>query len=274
MTGARKVSNQPLHYIDTGTGSKSLVLVHGFTCDHTDWQAQIDTLRTRFRIVAVDLNGHGRTPPGEPDPATMGCELATLIDHLKLENPVLAGHSMGTRVIAQAATQRPTAGLIMVDGSRGASTPEQLERVLAIRDTQDYQSYAKNLFGQMFTENIDPDIRQRIIQRAIEMDPHWAMALHANVASFDLHQLPQTLAAITAPMLAIQCTTRGEDGGRQSLSPGASGTAYTDFLASYFKHSQSAISILPDTSHFPQFEATDALSEMMADFCEKLFKTK
>ena len=262
--------NQPLHYIDTGTGSTALVLVHGFTCDHTDWQAQIDTLRARFRVIGVDLNGHGRTPPGEPDPVTMGHELAALIDHLNLENPVLAGHSMGTREIAQAAALTPVAGLIMVDGSRGASTPEQLERVLAIRDTQDYQSYAKNLFDQMFTENIDPEIRSRIIRRAIDLDAQWAMALHANVASFDLHQLPQTLAVITAPMLAIQCTTRGEDGGRQSLSTGAAGTAYTDFLASYFKDSKSAINILPDTSHFPQFEATDALSEMMADFYIKI----
>jgi len=259
---------QNLHYSDTGTGNLSLVLVHGFTCDHTDWQKQIDSLQDRFRVIAVDLNGHGRTPQGAPDPAAMGDELATLISQLKLQRPVLAGHSMGTRVIAQAARQTPTAGLIMVDGSRGASTPEQLKRVLAIRDTQDYQTYAKNLFGQMFTSRIDPATRQRIIQRAANLDPEWAMTLHANGAAFDLQHLPQALSAVTAPMLVIQCTTRGDDGSRQSLQPGDTSTAYTDFLATFFGDERSAVKIIPSTSHFPQIEAADALSTLIGDFCE------
>jgi pimeloyl-ACP methyl ester carboxylesterase len=269
------MTRQTLHHIDTGTNAgddkPALVLVHGFTCDHTDWQHQIEALKHRFRIIAVDLNGHGQSPQGEPDPHAMGEELAALLNQLQLQRTILIGHSMGTRVIAVAATLVPVSGLIFVDGSRGASSQEQLSRVLAIRDSQDFAAYAKNLFEPMFTAAVDPAVRQRIVKRAMDMDADWAMTLHAKVASFDLHDLPQILGSVNAPMLVIQCTTRGEAGQRASLQSSDVGTAYTDFVASHFRDDISRVEIIPDTSHFPQFEAADALSKAITGFSQEIF---
>lgn len=262
------MSKQTLFYKDSGSGATTFVLVHGFTCDHSDWQSQVDALRQRHRVIAVDLNGHGQSPQGEPEPAAMAVELANLIDSLKLTRPILVGHSMGTRVITHAATVTETAidGLIMVDGSRGASTPEQLARVQQIRQGQDYEHYARNLFGQMFSPAIDPKTRDRIIQRAVDMDPQWAMTLHANVATYDFEQLPDTLSQLNTAMLVVQCTTRAEDGGRRILRQGDSATDYTDYLAGYFNNPHSRVQILPDSSHFPQFESPAPLNRLLCEF--------
>jgi pimeloyl-ACP methyl ester carboxylesterase len=74
-----------LAYVESGGGPKSMLLVHGWGCDHTALAPQMDYFRTTYRVVAVDLRGHGAsdapyeeyTVPGFADdlayPPTMPC---------------------------------------------------------------------------------------------------------------------------------------------------------------------------------------------------------
>jgi pimeloyl-ACP methyl ester carboxylesterase len=48
-----------LCYVDQGTGDPPLLLMHGWCCDHTYFQPQVDCFRQRHRCVAVELRGHG-----------------------------------------------------------------------------------------------------------------------------------------------------------------------------------------------------------------------
>jgi pimeloyl-ACP methyl ester carboxylesterase len=50
-----------LHFSDTGTGSPTLIFVHGFGCAEDDWTAQVTALAPEFRCVTLDLPGHGRS---------------------------------------------------------------------------------------------------------------------------------------------------------------------------------------------------------------------
>src|SRR5947209_4756305 len=110
-----------MHYELSGDGSSSLVFVHGFACDHMDWTAQVKGLSERHRVVTCDLRGHGGTP-GKPQDCsieTYGADVAELLEALQLAPAVLVGHSMGCRVVLEAARQRPgtVAGLVLIDGS-------------------------------------------------------------------------------------------------------------------------------------------------------------
>ena len=52
----------PIRFDDTGRGAPALVFVHGFSCDRTDWSAQVARFSPTDRSIAVDLPAHGASP--------------------------------------------------------------------------------------------------------------------------------------------------------------------------------------------------------------------
>lgn len=89
-----------LHYSDEGSG-EPLILIHGFAASgHLNWRLTgvIDVLSPRFRVIALDVRGHGRSAR-PTDPGAHGIELSEdvvrLMDHLGIERANVAGYSMG-----------------------------------------------------------------------------------------------------------------------------------------------------------------------------------
>ncbi len=122
---AATVDGIQLHYSTNGKGPKTIILVHGWTCDETTWQSQVPALAGDFRVITIDLPGHGRS--GSPKDGKLSMDLfARAIEaarsEAKVDRVVLAGHSMGTPVIIQYARLYPqhTIGLVFVDGSFSA----------------------------------------------------------------------------------------------------------------------------------------------------------
>jgi pimeloyl-ACP methyl ester carboxylesterase len=88
-----------------------LVVVHGFTAEGFLYAQTLNRLvRKGFRVIAIDMAGHGGTQGLPHGVAHLG-DYATLmgraIEELGIKKAVLAGHSMGGRVVAQLAAQRP-----------------------------------------------------------------------------------------------------------------------------------------------------------------------
>jgi pimeloyl-ACP methyl ester carboxylesterase len=103
------LSTVELAYVDRGTGLPVL-LVHGFPLDHTMWNAQIEALSDRCRVIAPDLRGFGQSSLGDVDPNVgismerYADDLVELLDSLAIREPiVLAGFSMGGYVVWQLA---------------------------------------------------------------------------------------------------------------------------------------------------------------------------
>ena len=122
-----------MHYVRAGSGTPPLVFVHGFCCSHEDWFLQIQELKSRFEVVACDLRGHGQTParPHELSIENFGGDVAALLSVLGLEKSILVGHSMGCRVVLEAARVAPesVAGLVLIDGSQqGSGDPAAAEK--------------------------------------------------------------------------------------------------------------------------------------------------
>src|SRR5579885_2846828 len=94
-----------LHHVIAGPPTRPVVFVHGFGCGLTDWDSQVAHLSPRHLTVAVDLRGHGRSP----GPAVAcsieryGADVAELMRALSLPPAVLVGHSLGCRVVTEAA---------------------------------------------------------------------------------------------------------------------------------------------------------------------------
>src|ERR671926_95958 len=145
-----------MHFVRAGRGAPALVFVHGFACTHEDWQAQLAHFQRTHEVVACDLRGHGKTP-GRPHECSIehyGGDVAALVNNLDLKGVVLVGHSMGCRVVLEAARLMPdrVAGVVLIDGSRNAtSDPDGAEAAArATIEKLGYAAFAETLFRQMF----------------------------------------------------------------------------------------------------------------------------
>jgi len=97
-----------LHVVEVGSGTP-IVLVHGLSLDHRSWNYQLVDLADRFRLVAIDLRGHGRSTLGsEPiGPHRFATDLAEVLTQLDLGRAVVVGHSLGGTVVGQFCADHP-----------------------------------------------------------------------------------------------------------------------------------------------------------------------
>lgn len=109
-----------LHYTDSETGGKVIILMHGWGCNHTTL-ASIErvALACGYRVINVDFPGFGDSQ--EPD-TVWGVEEYTrqmekFISTLGIKNPSLLGHSFGGRVGILFASRNKVDKLILVDAA-------------------------------------------------------------------------------------------------------------------------------------------------------------
>jgi pimeloyl-ACP methyl ester carboxylesterase len=102
-----------LYVEDTGpvTADVTVVLLHGWTQDHTCWNKVVERLPDGLRVLRYDHRGHGRSDPAKPATATItqvADDLAELIeDRVPAGRIVLAGHSMGGATIMAFVRRHP-----------------------------------------------------------------------------------------------------------------------------------------------------------------------
>jgi pimeloyl-ACP methyl ester carboxylesterase len=262
-----------LRHDRAGAGTPALVFVHGFGCSRSDWEAQLAHFAPAHDCVACDLRGHGETP-GRPEDCsieTYGADVAALLGALALPQAVLVGHSMGCRVVLQAALDAPerVAGLVLIDGSRiGTGDPAAAEAAAtqAVADAG-YARFAQGLFDGMFLPTSDPALRHRIIARARAVPEAVGAALFARFVAWDAGDMERALAAARQPLLVIQSTYLNSDRVRVPLAPGDS-TPWFDLVRA--RCPQARIEIVTGVGHFPQIEAADRVNLLIGRFVAAL----
>jgi pimeloyl-ACP methyl ester carboxylesterase len=92
---------------DTGTGDP-IVLLHGLASTHRWWDLVVPRL-PGYRVVRFDHRGHGGsdTPPGGYDLEHLATDTVGVLDALRIDRAVLAGHSLGAAVALRVAAARP-----------------------------------------------------------------------------------------------------------------------------------------------------------------------
>jgi pimeloyl-ACP methyl ester carboxylesterase len=97
-----------LNYVEEGSGAPVL-LIHGLAGDHTAWRPQIDALKSRYRVIAFDNPGGGRS--GAVDKPTSMAEIGQavlrLMDELKVDRAHVVGRSMGGAIGQEMALAAP-----------------------------------------------------------------------------------------------------------------------------------------------------------------------
>ena len=260
------VNGGEIFYVDVGVSKATpIVLIHGFPFSHEMWDPQIEALQKRFRVIAYDLRGHGKSGVGDGQYTLefFVDDLLALLDHLKIETAVLCGLSMGGYIALRTVERNPgrVRGLILADTQAKADSNEaKLKRAAAIKSVKANgvkayaEGFVKSVFApQTFTNN--KAIVEKI-RKTIEANSSLGIC-GALLALASRTDTTEALSGIKAPTLILV-------GEYDALTPP---------LASQEMHNKipnSEIHVIPNAAHMSNLENSDDFNKHLLDFLGRL----
>ncbi len=191
-----------------GVGPPTLVLVHGWSCDRSYWSAQVASLTRNYRIVTLDLAGHGESGASRSawTIAGFGSDVASVVSDLDTYSVILIGHSMGGDVILEAARQLPgrVRGMMWVDTytqlSEFPSVEQVRSRMAPFR--AHFADETRAFVRRMFSSSADPFLVERVAADMSAAPPDIALAAMEAAWTFGL-TVPRMLHDLGVPLVAI-----------------------------------------------------------------------
>ena len=205
-----------LAYIDTGNPTgPPVVLIHGYTDNARDWVPMLPYLSKRFRLILVDIRGHGKSSKPECCYTRLdfAYDIKLLLDALSIGRADVVGHSLGSIIAQTFAEYWPERTdrvvLISSTGGRppGSSAPPQFDYAAEIRKLKDPID-ADSPFMIAWWDSptpVDPEFirRQRRDSAAIPLAV-WLAVLDEGLPTATAYaDLQSTLPRLKAPTLLI-----------------------------------------------------------------------
>ena len=241
-----------LAYEESGIGNPPTLLVHGWCCDHTYFAPQFEHFRHKYRVVAVDLRGHGQSDKPEQD-YTMAAfvdDLVWLCTQLEVKKPVVIGHSMGGVIATQLAAQHPDlpTAIIGVDSPilRSQEVVNRRKSVVESIRGPRYREVARQFVDGMFLPTDDQQRKAQIVESMNAAPQHVMASAAEQTWSWDAATV---LSACKVPMLLISAGRYVEDVNRlRELCP------------------QLVFGQTVGAGHFNQLEVPDQVNAMIERF--------
>jgi pimeloyl-[acyl-carrier protein] methyl ester esterase len=254
-------------YSDEGAG-RPLVLLHGMMA-HTGFFKGQRPLATQFRLVSVDLRGHGQSRhDGALDVATLAGDVAELAELLDLEGAIGVGWSLGASILwrlLSGATGRRFAGAVIVD-----MTPKVLnegdwqlglspELCEARRDAmaQGFEAFANAAGSAIFAQPVRDEHQALAGWAGAEFARNDPAAIAAIWNSLVEEDLRGALPRIAQPTLVIH-------GAHSQLY----GSATAEHLVAALPNARAAL--FPDSGHAPHLEEPERFNALVQDFAASL----
>jgi pimeloyl-ACP methyl ester carboxylesterase len=194
-------------------------------------------------------NGESGSGRREWSIAAFGSDVATVVNHLCLEDVVLAGHSMGGEVILEAARRLPgrVSALVWVDTYGELphfSTDEEVcQRMAPFRS--DFVEATRGFVRTMFGTDADPSLVERISRDMSAAPPDVALGAMEAAWSFG-RAVPALLSELRLPLMAI--------------NPDDSSTNVESM-----RRFGIAVVLLPRVGHFPMMEDPQAFNDHLLE---------
>jgi pimeloyl-ACP methyl ester carboxylesterase len=251
---AANIDGLAIHSTTTGKGPSTVILVHGWTCDETTWTEQVPALATQYRVVTLDLPGHGKSDSPKDGKFSMDL-FARAIEAVRAEvnadRVVLVGHSMGTPVVLRYARLYPqhTGALVFVDGlmpTPGASPNAGMGAIMA---GPGGRANRENMIHGFFSPSTTPAMQTKILDMMLGAPE--ATAVGAMNASFDA--AGQTEDALKVPAFGIYAEP--------------SRIATREIVLAHFPNAEFAQ--IPGTGHFLMLEKPEEFNRLLLAFLAK-----
>jgi len=190
-------------YEVAGKGDTTLVFVHCWTCNRSFWDGQFNALAKHYRVVRLDLVGHGDSSKGRQQysMASFGADVAAVVNDLKLKKVVLIGHSMGGPVSVEAAKLlgNKVIGVVGVDtfytGFPYPADEAATENfVKPFKD--DFTKASAGMVRSMFPATADPAIVDRVVNVIQNADQKMAVEAMYDIFHWTQKEVPAALDAL------------------------------------------------------------------------------
>ena len=207
-----------IFYDSRGEGDVTLVFVHCWTCNSEFWQPQIASFARDYRVVWLDLAGHGKSSSQRQEytMSAFGNDVAAVVDRVGADRVVLVGHSMGGPVVIEAAKLLGdrVIGIVGVDTFYTPfefDTSEEKIQAFVQPFKEDFQGASEQLVQSMFTPKADPEVVSYIIEKMGSVDREMAVSALYEIFRWRADSEPSDLPQYADKLRNINGAFTGEE---------------------------------------------------------------
>jgi pimeloyl-ACP methyl ester carboxylesterase len=203
---AESPDKQPIHYLSYGSGDAAVVFVHCWGCNLHYWDGAMRRLRHDYRVVALDLAGHGLSGKKRAKwtVEAFADDVRAVVDKLGLKKVVLVGHSMSGPVILEAALRMPdqVVGLVPVDTLHDVTEtmPADKRKAFFAKFHADYVGATTHLVRALFPKTADPALVDWVLADELRGDPASRIAM---LEQSWAHDDAAAMAKVKVPIVAV-----------------------------------------------------------------------
>lgn len=259
-----RINGISLAYSDKGTGLP-IVFLHAFPLNRTMWTQQEAVLSPQFRVIAIDLRGHGESdaPLWHYTLEQAADDIRALLDHLSIQQAVFVGLSMGGYILL--AFYRKYAervkGLVLADTRAQADTAEGKEGRFQMAQTA-YKKGPAAIADIMIPKLLSPV--------TIQTRPEIVQNVRAMIENNQISGIAGDLMAMaerpdSVPLLKqIACPTQIVVGGLDQATPPSDAKLMAEQIPG------ARLALIPNAAHLANLEQPEAFNQIIASFVSTL----
>lgn len=250
-----------LFFVERGDASAPpIVFLHGFPFDHTMWQAQLEALSSRYRCIAPDLRGYGRSPMlSTTRPWTMDDfaeDVVRLLDGLGIARATVCGLSMGGYIaFALWRNHRARLSRLILANTKAQGDSEQAKanrrRQAELVRTQGMRPFA----DEMLPKLLAPSASLHVVEAVRAMIEHTPVetVLATLPALAERPDMSGALGAINVPTLILV-------GDQDAISP----VSEAQFMQAHIPNAR--LVVIPNAGHLSPMEQPAAFNQAVLAF--------
>jgi len=258
-----RVNDIEIAYEDVGCGS-AIVLIHGYPFNRSLWADQVTALVDRYRVLTLDLRGHGETEAsaGTSTMKLMAQDVSALMDELRIDRAVVGGLSMGGYVALAFYQLFPhrVEKLLLADTRAQADTKEakvtraeQVEQILAEGMAGIVNAMLPKLLSPE-TVSKRPEIVKRLREMMMHTNPEGAAAALRGMA--EREDQTERLSQVNVPTLIVV-------GKEDPITPVADSEKMHDGIAG------SQLVVIENASHVSNIEQPEQFNRALQEFLSR-----
>ena len=258
-----RVNDIEIAYEDVGCGP-AIVLIHGYPFNRSLWADQVTALADRYRVLTLDLRGHGETEAsaGTSTMKLMAQDISALMDELRIDRAVVGGLSMGGYVALAFYQLFPhrVEKLLLADTRAQADTKEakvtraeQVEQILAEGMAGIVNAMLPKLLSPE-TVSKRPDIVKRLREMMMHTNPEGAAAALRGMA--EREDQTERLSQVNVPTLIVV-------GKEDPITPVADSEKMHDGIPG------SQLVVIENASHVSNIEQPEQFNRALQEFLSR-----
>ncbi len=243
-------------YTASGSGKTAVIFIHGGFADRTFWSNQLGPFAEKYRVIALDLGGHGESGDNRTkwNMVAFAEDVRAVIEKEKIKRAVLVGNSLGGPVAVETAGLVPdkVVGIVAVDTFHffDVKYPPDFFKNYAAAFRSDFDGTMRKMTRSLFKADVSPKLQAWAEKKMLDNSPEMAAQV---MESFIGYKMMHTLKKLKQPIRCIN-----GDLYPTMIEPNRG--IYPDFDAV----------ILPDTGHYPMLERPEAFNGHLMKILKKM----